>query len=222
MLNLFNLTYQITDDDGNNVLIYSLDEVQIKLNKLKRWLKRNILPLSTNIIDITGVANTISQNYQSYDSSNFITKLHSTNETTAVNFVYTETLNFQNNYMFEIEFYTRSGISPSGWTCKIQTFSMSTDGTNKLIPQKYFKLMKNDLGNFSFNIDKNIDQYLYIETCAYNDYGVGQKYNKMTQTSTSKNYVLVNNRFNIPDYNYLNVASQYYFFDKDGYIFLND
>ena len=80
--------------------------------------------------------------------------------------------------------------------------------------------MKNDLGDFSFNIDKNVDEYLYIETVAYNDFGQGQKVNKMTNTSTSKNYILVNNRFHIPDYNYLNIGSQYYFFDKDGYIYL--
>ena len=220
--NLFNLTYKITDEDGNNVLIYSLDEAQIKLNKLKRWLKRNILPLSTNIVDITGVADVVSNHYQNFDVSNQSIKPYSSNETTSINFVYTETLNFEDNYLFEIEFYTRNGFIPSGWTCKIQTFSMSTDGTNKLIPQKYFKLMKNDLGNYSFNINKNVDQYLYIETVWFNDFGFGQKYNKMTNTSTSKNYLLVNNRFHIPDYTYLNVDGQYYWFNEEGHIFLED
>jgi len=222
--NLFNLTYRVTDEEGNNVTMYSLDEVQIKLNKLKRWLKRNILPLSTNIVDITGVAEVTAQNYQNYDVSNQTIKTHAEYDTTSVNFIYSETLNFQTNYFFEVNFYTRNGFVPSGWTCKIQTFSMSTDGTNKLISQKYFKLMKNDLDSFSFNIDKNVDEYLYIETSAYNDYGQGQVVNKMTNTSTSKHYLLINNRFSIPDYNYLNANnnSQYYFFDKDGYIFLND
>jgi len=220
--NLFNLTYRITDEDGNNILLYSLDEIQIKLNKLKRWLKRNILPLSSNLIDITGVADVPCNNYQNYDVSNQVIKSYSENDSTVVNFTYTETLNFDHNYLFEIEFYTRSGISPSGWTCKIQTFSKSTDGTNKLIPQKYFKLMKNDLGNFSFNLDKYIDEYLYIETSSYNDYGVGQKYNKMVNTSTSKNYVLVNNNFHVPDYRYLNVGGQYYWFDNEGFIYLED
>lgn len=220
--NLFNLTYRITDEDGNNILMYSLDEVQTKLNKLKRWLKRNILPLSSNLIDITGVAETINNNYQNYDVSNQVISAINENETTVVNFTYTETLNFEHNYLFEIEFYTKTGISPSGWTCKIQTFSKATDGSNKLIPQKYYKLMKNDLGNFSFNIDKFIDEYLYIETVSYNDYGIAQKFNKMINTSTSKNYVLVNNNFHIPDYNYLNVGNKYYWFDNQGFIYLND
>jgi len=52
--NLFNLTYFITDKDGNNVLNYSLDEVIIKLQGLKYWLKKNIIPLTHKILDITG------------------------------------------------------------------------------------------------------------------------------------------------------------------------
>lgn len=218
--NLFNLTYNITDENGNNVLLYSLDEVQIKLQKLKRWLKRNILPLSTNIIDITGVAYVDSINYQYFDSSPVSIKGTYEDSTTAINFVITETLNFQTNYLVELEFYTRNNFIPSGWTCKVQTFSQ--DENNKLIPQNYFKLMKNNLGNFSFNIDKNIDKYLYVETNWYNDFGLGQTYNKMTNTSTSKNYLLINNRFHIPDYNYLNIDKCYYWFDDEGYIFIND
>lgn len=54
--NLFNLTYFITDKEGNNVLNYSLDEIIIKLQGLKYWLKRNIIPLTHKIQDITGVA----------------------------------------------------------------------------------------------------------------------------------------------------------------------
>ena len=54
--NLFNLTYFITDKDGNNVLHYSLDEIIIKLQGLKYWLKRNIIPLTHKIHDITGVS----------------------------------------------------------------------------------------------------------------------------------------------------------------------
>jgi hypothetical protein len=54
--NLFNLTYFITDKDGNNVLNYSIDEIIIKLQGLKYWLKRNIIPLTHKILDITGVS----------------------------------------------------------------------------------------------------------------------------------------------------------------------
>ena len=52
--NLLNLTYQITDKDGNNLLNYSIDDVSIKLQGLKYWLKKNIIPLTHKILDITG------------------------------------------------------------------------------------------------------------------------------------------------------------------------
>jgi hypothetical protein len=51
---MFNLTYNITDKEGNNVINYSIDEVIIKLQGLKYWLKRNIIPLTHKILDITG------------------------------------------------------------------------------------------------------------------------------------------------------------------------
>jgi len=219
--NLFNLTYKITDEEGNNVLIYSLDEIQIKLNKLKRWLRRNILPLSSNLVDITGVAETVSMNYQNYDVSNVLINKECHEETTIINFNIQKTLNFNTQYLVELDFYTRNNIIPSGWSCKIQTFSKDTT-TNKLIPQKYLKLMKNDLDTYSFNIDEFVDDYMLIETIAYNDRGVAQKYNKMINTSTSKSYILVNNRFHMTNYNYLNTDNGYYFFDDTGFIYLED
>lgn len=54
--NLFNLTYRITDREGNNLLTYSLEEVQIKLQGLKYWLQKNIIPITHKILDITGRA----------------------------------------------------------------------------------------------------------------------------------------------------------------------
>lgn len=53
---LFNLTYLITDKDGNNVLSYSIDEIIIKLQGLKYWMQRNVIPLTHKILDITGQA----------------------------------------------------------------------------------------------------------------------------------------------------------------------
>lgn len=53
---MFNLTYNITDKDGNTIINYSIDEVIIKLQGLKYWLKRNIIPLTHKILDITGRA----------------------------------------------------------------------------------------------------------------------------------------------------------------------
>ena len=54
--NLFNLTYLITDIQGNNLLPYSVEEVQIKLSGLKKWLQTNVIPITHKILDITGKA----------------------------------------------------------------------------------------------------------------------------------------------------------------------
>ncbi len=56
--NSFNLSYFITDKDGNNTLNYTIDEVIIKLQGLKYWLKNNVIPLTHRILDITGQAYT--------------------------------------------------------------------------------------------------------------------------------------------------------------------
>ena len=61
--NMFNLTYFITDKEGNYILEYSLDEIIIKLQGIKYWLKRNIIPLTHKILDITGVSYFTGGNY---------------------------------------------------------------------------------------------------------------------------------------------------------------
>lgn len=52
--NLFNLTYKITDKEGNKVITYTLNEVITKLQGLKYWLQRNVIPITHKISDITG------------------------------------------------------------------------------------------------------------------------------------------------------------------------
>jgi len=89
--NLFNLTYKITDKEGNSVLGYSLDEVIIKLSGLKNWLGKNIIPLTHNILDITGRTDTVgvtSVQHENYD----ITILNINNEMTPVNFEINESI----------------------------------------------------------------------------------------------------------------------------------
>jgi len=69
--NLFNLAYRITDKDGNNILSYSLREVLIKLQGLKYWLQDNVIPMSHEIMDITGqmdFVNTSSIVHKCYDT----------------------------------------------------------------------------------------------------------------------------------------------------------
>jgi hypothetical protein len=67
---LFNLSYRITDKKGNSLLTYSLKEVIIKLDGLKDWLEKNIIPITHNILDITGLTDfhtNTSIQHKSYD-----------------------------------------------------------------------------------------------------------------------------------------------------------
>ena len=237
--NLFNLAYRITDEDGSNVLIYSLEDVQYKLTKLKSWLRKNIIPISANLLDITGVADTNQTLYQDYDESNQTMKSVVERSSTVVNFNYTATLNFGSDYLITVNFYTMSGSTdvgtdtlltpgetttyesrssaavpmpgttlennevPASFTAKIKTFFLSgttiLNPTEVLIPVQYFKINKNDLKPFSFNINKYVDPYIYIETTTYDNSGSGLGYvnNKLFYYDEPRNYWLVNNNFDL-------------------------
>lgn len=221
--NLFNLTYKITDEDGNNVLTYTLEEVQYKLAKLKNWLRRNVIPISANLLDITGVADTTHMLYQEYDESNQVKGSVVSREGTMVNFNYITTLNFGTDYLVTVNFYILSGSTgygphnlplpegtplstfaenPNSFTVKIKTFYLS--GTT-MIPMQYHKLNKTDLSSYSFNIDKTIDPYIYIETTTYSNdgSGLGIKNNKMFYFDEPRNYWLVNHNFDMTQYKYI-------------------
>ena len=215
--NLFNLSYSITDIDGNNILIYSLDEVQMKLTKLKTWLRKHIIPLSTNLVDITGVSDTSQTLYQNYDESNQVKKSVVNRSSSVVNFNYTATLNFGSDYLVSVNFYTlfsNTGTTidnnevPNEFSVKIKTFYLSgttfINPTETLIPVQYFKLHKNDLSSFSFSLNKDVDPYIYIETTTYDNSGSGIGYvnNKLFYYDEPRNYWLVNNNFNLTKMNY--------------------
>lgn len=208
--NLFNLTYNITDFDGNYILMYSLEEVQKKLNKLIHWLRNNVVPLSANILDVTGVAQTIGTMYLNYNGSNYIKKIIVNQDCAAINFDYIETLNIDTNYLFTINFYLTSGATmPKYWTCKIKTFHLN-ETTLELEPVQYHQLYKFDLLSYSFNVDKNIDPYMYIETQSYNDYGLGYTNTRFFNYNEGRNFILVNNNFTGINYKYL--ADDYGFY----------
>jgi hypothetical protein len=89
--NMFNLTYFITDKEGNYILNYSLDEIIIKLQGLKYWLKRNIVPLTHKIMDITGVSyfnGSSSIQHTTYDSVNIVINENMTPVTFKLNEAY--------------------------------------------------------------------------------------------------------------------------------------
>jgi len=229
--NLFNLTYRITDEEGLNTLIYTLDEVQYKLTKLKKWLRQNIIPLSSNLLDITGVADTTETLYQNYDESNQTIKSVVERKSNVVNFNYTATLNFKSNYLITVNFYTLSGSTdskfdeiPESFTAKIKTFYLSgntiLNPTEILVPVQYFKLNKNDLKPFSFNIDKKVDPYIYIETTTYSNDGSGLGYvnNKLFYYDEPRNFWIVNNNFDLTKMKYWQTTD--YIYNKNaGWLF---
>jgi len=215
--NLFNLAYKITNEDGDNVLIYSLDEVQYKLTKLKNWLRKNIIPVSANLLDITGVADSNGTFYQEYDESNQTIKSVVERDSTVVNFTYTATLNFGSDYLITVNFYTMSGATgttidnndvPVHFTTKIKTFYLSgstiLNPTDTLVPVQYLKINKNDLKPFSFNINKYVDPYIYIETTTYDNDGSGLGYvnNKLFYYDEPRNWWIVNHNFDLHQMKY--------------------
>jgi hypothetical protein len=217
--NLFNLTYRITDFDGNYVNMYSLEEVQIKLTKLVKWLRRHIIPLSANILDITGLAYVPTTLYTNYNGANWVKKTVLNQSNTVINFDYIQTLNIDTNYLFTINFYLTSGATmPDYWTVKIKTFHLD-ETTRELIPVQYIELFKIDLLSYSFNVDTNIDPWMYIETQSYNDYGLGYTNYKLFNYNLGRNFILINNNFTGINYKYL--ADYYGFYIiADGRYFI--
>jgi hypothetical protein len=219
--NLFNLTYRITDIYGNYVQHYSLEEIQIKLMALVRWLRRNIIPLSSNIRDITGVADAIHTLSLRHDTTNWVSKSVISQNNVGVNFNYTTTMIDNYNYLFTINFYTLSGLTaPDFFTCKIQTFSIDLD-TNELIPQQNFSIFKTDYEPYSFNLNLEVDPFIKIETTSYNGYGVGYMNSKMFKFNERRNYYLINTNFNATKYAYVSTSDGYYIIEDGRYYILN-
>lgn len=124
--NLFNLTYNITDNDGNYILLYTLDEILTKLSGLKLWLKKNIIPLTHRIKDITGKAS-FTTDVNIYHSTGKTVVLCSTDEITPVNFkveeVYINPINSGSSvYNVVVDFFTIDNSVPDYFTVKIRTY----------------------------------------------------------------------------------------------------
>jgi hypothetical protein len=126
--NLFNLTYKITDKDGNNIQMYSLSEVILKLQRLKYWLQKNVIPITHKILDITGRADFVGNDYITH--KNFDTKILNVKQNmTPIDFKLNEAYLMPINsgstvYTCHIDFYnaTASIIEPDYFSVKIRTY----------------------------------------------------------------------------------------------------
>lgn len=202
--NLMNLTYRITDEEGNHVNVYSIKDVQVKLNGLKKWLRRWIIPVNSNIRDITGVSENVGTIWRRFDASTNVYDQLTDEETTAVNFNYTATRNFNDNWLVSVRFYTVNDFIPDQFDLKVVTYTKDEHG--QLIPQQYFDVYKTDMlpFNFSMNwVDNSYDKFFSVETQYYNERGMGKSINKMYRLEDGcsyyfdeyKNYILINNNF---------------------------
>jgi len=128
--NLFNLTFKITDKEGTNILLYSLAEVLMKLQGLKYWLERKIIPITHRILDITGRADFVGVNsivHKSYDA----TILNVKQDYTPIDFALTEAYLSPVNsgspvYTCRVEFYVGAvptySMVPDYFKFKIRTY----------------------------------------------------------------------------------------------------
>jgi len=123
--NEFNLTYLITDKKGNNILKYSLEEVIVKLQGLKRWLDINVIPVTHKILDITGRADFLDPTYIKHKS--YKTTILNTAQTMSpidfkINEAYLMPINSGSSvYNVHFDFYTYSTI-PDYFTLKVKTY----------------------------------------------------------------------------------------------------
>lgn len=227
--NLLNLTYKITDENGNNTNVFSLTEVQIKLNGLKKWLKKWVVPVNSNIRDITGVAQNTNIIYRQFDPSNNIFK-HKTNvstETIGINYIATR--NFNDSWLISVRFYNVNDFIPERFDLKVITYVK--DENNILQPQTYNKIYKTDMLPYNFYLnwtDGISDKYMYIETSYYNENGLGRIINKMYRLEDGqtyyydefKNYVLVNNNFKYKYQSYTQNNDYIYINDDEGNMYI--
>lgn len=123
--NEFNLTYLITDKKGNNILNYSLEEVIIKLQGLKKWLDNNVIPVTHKILDITGRADFLNPTYIKHKS--YKTTILNTEQVMSpidfkINEAYLMPINSGSSvYNVHFDFYTYSTI-PDYFTLKVKTY----------------------------------------------------------------------------------------------------
>jgi len=176
--NLFNLTYNITDEKGNNIIAYSVNEVTTKLLGLKQWLNEEMIPIGRRIIDITGHSSNMKSFNYSHDQKNVI-NLKLSQTISPVDFkieAYLQPiLNESSTYNIHIDFFVNDSIIPSYFTLHIMTFSDDNykDYTSfDMHAVQVIKEYRTNLDSYNFTADMNIDPYILVEVTTDNGYGL--------------------------------------------------
>lgn len=204
--NMFNLSYDITDKEGNININYSIDEVIIKLQGLKYWLKRNIIPLTHKILDITGQANFVAGTdiiHTSYDTTIVNINQNITPITFKLNEAYLLPINSGSSvYNCVLDFYTI-----------IDSDTKSYNGSELILPDYYdikirtYKTYKEWSPFTIYNINDRIIYYSKI-------YESLENINKLNNPRLYEN---VNNWVSGKTYSITNLVK----YDNDIYEFVN-
>lgn len=169
---LFNLTYRITDFDGNNVLGYSLDEVLVKLLGLKDWLKKEVMMIGTTIKDLTGTGSstngfTITQDIRASERR----AIHET--ITPIDFTIESYLqpvsNNSKTYAIRLNFRANSTEDlPDAYHVKITTYNKTKKGLRSV---QIINEFKRDMAPYVFAADETLERYVMVEVSCDNGYG---------------------------------------------------
>jgi len=183
--NLFNLTFKITDKEGTNVLQYSLAEVLMKLQGLKIWLEKKVIPITHRILDITGRADFVGVNsiqHECYD----VKIINSRQELTPIDFALTEAYLMPINsgstvYTCHVEFFMgyvpTYSVAPDYFNVKIRTYKTYKEWNPFTTYQIGDRVIYYDViyeSVMSNNKLRNPRKYRGIPTWAgFNDYTLG-------------------------------------------------
>jgi hypothetical protein len=203
--NMFNLTYKITDTEGNKVINYSIDEIVIKLQGLKYWLKKNIIPLTHKILDITGRSYFKAQNeisHTSYDVRFINNSQNMTPITLKLNEAYLMPINSGSTvYNCVVDFYTiLDGVgadkNPTGLTPPPKPFNgvliELPDYFNILV--RTYKTYKEWVPFTTYSIGDKITYYgkLYESVTDNNKINNPRKYENVNLWLSGSTYLVTN------------------------------
>jgi len=212
--NLFNLTFNITDKEGNNVLLYTLSEIQTKLQGLKYWLQRNIIPLTHKILDITGRADFVGVNtiqHRSYDIQIFNIKQNMSPVYFKLNEAYLIPVNSgSTQYNCVLDFYTLITSSHSSTLSSFALPSTASLPDNYSISVKTYKTYKEWAPFTTYNAGNMIIYYgkLYESVIDNNRVNNPRKYESSVKWGYPDNIV---------DFSY--TVGQIYLYNRDFYVY---
>ncbi len=173
---LFNLTYRITDEEGNYILGYSLEEIINKLLGLKKWLRENVMPIGTRISDLTGRGDTPATTTLWHDVKQTV-KFSINEDLTPVNFkveAYLQPVeNYSKTYNVHIDFFTQDSTIPDYYHVNIYTFSIKPDLNDpnfKLRCVQNLSYYKTDMLPINIAADRYTDPFIYIESISDSGY----------------------------------------------------